>query len=417
MKPLLLNTFDNRGGAAIATYRLHQGLRAAGADAHLLVQSKATADSAVHGPDGYWARAIAPLRPRLDRLATYAYPKRHGTLFSPAGLREDIAARIATIDPDVIHLSWVAGGFLRIETIAQFRRPIVWTLHDMWPFTGGCHYADDCRRFRERCGACPQLQSRKDADLSRRIWQRKHDAWRGVPIAPVAPSRWIAEQARASALFGRRQIEVIPNGIDTRQYCPVDKAQARAAFNLPQDRRLILFSAFNATADARKGYPLLARALHKLAQQSGFADAELLIAGAAQRVGAPDPGFRVHYLGHLDDEPSQVELYSAADLVVAPSMQENLSNVVMESMACGTPVVAFNIGGMPDMIDHRINGYLATPFEPDDLAAGIMWVLEDGNRHARLAQAARDTVLQRFALDSIANRYLALYHSLQQRTS
>lgn len=414
MKVALLNTFDRRGGAAIATYRLHAGLRAVGVESRMLVQIKDTADPTVLDPPSRWRQAFAALRPTLDRLETWRYPNRHSGLFFPAWLPDNIAPRVAAMEPDVVHLFWLGGGFVRIETLAQIQRPIVWTLHDMWPFTGGCHYDEACGRFRAACGSCPMLGSHRESDLSRRTWQRKHDSWEGVPMTVVATSNWIADLARASTLFGHKRIEVIPNGIDTGQYAPLDRTQARAAFNLPQGKRLILFSAVNATSDRRKGGHLLVQALHKLAQSGWAEKMELIVVGAAGPEGVPDIGIKAHYMGYLKDEASQIALYSAADAVVAPSMQENLSNTVMEALACGTPVAAFGIGGMPDMVDHRMNGYLATPFEPDDLAAGIMWLLEDGARHARLAQAARASALERFALDAITNRYLALYQSVQR---
>lgn len=413
MTPLLLNTFDHRGGAAIATYRLHQGLRAIGIASQMLVQAKSTADPSVLAPASALQRALATVRPRLDRLETYRYRNRRSGLFFPAWLPENIASRVRAANPDLVHLFWVGGGFVRIETLARLRRPIVWTLHDMWPFTGGCHYDDQCGKFRAACGHCPQLQSGVEADLSRRVWQRKHDAWLNLPLTVVATSHWIAEQARASSLFRDRRIEVIPNGIDSARYAPQDKARVREALGLPQDKRLILFSAVNATSDRRKGASLLFEALRKLAAAGLAEDTELVVVGAAGPGGMPELGMNAHYMGYRSDEASQVALYAAADVVVAPSMQENLSNVVMEAMACGTPVVAFNIGGMPDMIDHQANGYLAQPFAPDDLAAGIMWVIEDKSRHARLAQAARETVLERFAIERVAKRYLALYRSLQ----
>lgn len=414
MRVALLNTFDRQGGAAIATYRLHAGLRAMGADSRMLVQVKDTDDPAVFGPPSHWRKAFAALRPTLDRMETWPYRNRRSGLFFPAWLPDNIVPRLTAIDPDVVHLFWLGGGFVRIETLARIQRPIVWTLHDMWPFTGGCHYDEDCGRFRAACGSCPMLGSHRESDLSRRIWQRKRDSWRNVPMTVVATSNWIADMARSSTLFGPKRIEVIPNGIDTAKYAPRDRAQARAGFNLPQDKRLILFSAVNATSDRRKGGQLLVQALHRLAQSRWGANLELVVVGASGPEGVPDLGIKAHYMGYLHDEASQIALYSAADAVVAPSMQENLSNTVMESLACGTPVVAFSVGGMPDMVDHRLNGYLATPFEPDDLAAGIMWLLEDEARHARLAEAARASAVERFALDAIAARYLALYRSMQR---
>ncbi len=414
MKVLLLNTFDHKGGAAIATYRLHQGLRAAGLDTQLMVQFRNTADPSVRGPEAPWQRAFAALRPRLDRLEAQFYPGRQRGLFSPAWLPERVASRVERIAPDIVHLFWVAGGFLRIETLARLRRPVVWTLHDMWPFTGGCHYDDGCGRFREACGACPVLGSANDADLSRRVWQRKHDSWQDVPIVVVATSNWIADMARASSLFRNQQIEVIPNGVDTDTYRPLAKLHARAACNLPPSKRLLLFSAVNALSDRRKGHAFLVHALQRLKQQGAADDLELIVVGAAGPGDAPDLGIKAHYMGHLDDEASQIALYSAADAVVAPSMQENLSNTVMESLACGTPVVAFAVGGMPDMIEHLHSGYLAKAFDPDDLAAGIMWVLEDPGRHERLVQAARRGVLERFSMNRIASRYSALYERVRQ---
>ena len=304
------------------------------------------------------------------------------------------------------------GGFLRVETLKKFKQPIVWTLHDMWPFTGGCHYDDECGKFQQSCGNCPILNSERERDLSRRIWKRKQKSWEDVPIVVVATSHWLAKMARSSSLFKDQRVEVIPNGIDTEIYKPGNKEAARAAYNLPQDKHLILFSAFSATIDKRKGNQFLVLALEKMSQAGWGSKTELVIIGASKPESPPDMEMKVHYMGHMHDEISQVLLYSAADVVVAPSMQENLSNTVMESLACGTPVVAFNIGGMPDMINHRINGYLATPFESDDLADGIMWVLESKERHDTLSKQARETVEKRYALKTVANQYLSLYRDI-----
>lgn len=228
----------------------------------------------------------------------------------------------------------------------------------------------------------------------------------------VATSHWLADMARSSSLFKDLRIEVIPNGIDTERYKPIIKKTARSTYNLPEDKHLILFSAFSATSDKRKGNQFLVPALKKMVQEGWGAKTELIIIGASEPENPPDFGMKVHYMGQLHDEISQVLLYSAADVVVAPSMQENLSNTVMESLACGTPVVAFDIGGMPDMVDHEISGYLATPFESSDLADGIRWVLEDADRHDMLSQRARQAAVERYALQTIAHRYSALYQSI-----
>jgi glycosyltransferase involved in cell wall biosynthesis len=409
---LILNAFDIQGGAAIATYRLHRGLRSIGVNSHLLVQGKKTDDSSVIGPATKWQKVLAILRPYLDGVAAYFYSKRQKVLFSSAWLPDKLESKVVKLKPDIIHLFWVNGGFLRIETLKKFKQPIVWTLHDMWPFTGGCHYDDECGKFQQSCGNCPVLHSEYERDLSRRIWERKQKSWEGLPIVVVATSHWLADMARSSSLFKDQRVEVIPNGIDTERYKPGNKEAARAVYNLPQDKYLILFSAFSATSDKRKGNQFLVQALAQMSLAGWGSKAELVIIGASRPENPPDMGMTVHYMGHMHDEISQVLLYSAADVVVAPSMQENLSNTVMESLACGTPVVAFDIGGMPDMIDHQTNGYLATPFESNDLAAGMMWVLENEGRREMLSQRARQTVEERYTLKTVANRYLVLYQSI-----
>lgn len=410
----MLNTDDSRGGAAIATYRLHRGLRSIGVDSHLMVLNKSTDDPTVIGPElkTRLKRAFAYLYKRREARSTSLYYAKDRKLFSPASCPDNLARRVGAFNADVVHLFWVNSGFMKIESLRQFKKPIVWTLHDMWPFTGGCHYDDECGRFRQSCGSCPALRSEREHDISRQVWERKQKSWRDVPIIVVATSHWLAEMARSSSLFKDRRIEVIPNGIDTDRYKPLDKRTAREAYGLPQDRHLVLFSAFNATTDKRKGNQFLAPALKKMAQAGLGEKTELVVIGASAPENPPDLGMKVHYMGHFHDEISQVLLYSAADVTVAPSMQENLSNTVMESLSCGTPVVAFNIGGMPDMIDHQGSGYLANPFESDDLAAGMMWVLENKERHDMQSQHARKTVLERYALKAVANQYLALYQDI-----
>lgn len=409
---LILNTFDTKGGAAIATYRLHSGLRSIGINSQMLVQRKESDDRSVSGPLTKWQYAFSLLRQEIDRAIPKLYGYRPKAIFSPAWLPEKLASKVTKINPDIIHLFWVNYGFIRIETLRKFKQPIVWTLHDMWPFTGGCHYDEECGRFQQSCGKCPVLNSERDRDLSRCILERKQKSWEHVPIVVVATSQWLGNMARASSIFKDQRIEVIPNGIDTEKYKPLDKATARAAYNLPQDKNLILFSAMSASTEKRKGNQYLMPALLRMSHAGWGSKAELVIIGETEPEIPPDLGMKVHYIGRLHDEISQVMLYSAADVVVAPSMQENLSNTVMESLACGTPVVAFNIGGMPDMIDHQKNGYLAMPFESDDLARGMMWVLENKDRHKMLSQRARQSVVERYALELVANRYLALYESI-----
>jgi glycosyltransferase involved in cell wall biosynthesis len=381
-------------------------------DSNLLVQRKKTDDPSVIGPLTKPEKVMALLRSDLEDTATWLFRKRPETLFSSAWLPGTITKKVAKLNSDIVHLFWINYGFLRIESLKNINLPIVWTLHDMWPFTGGCHYDNECGRFRRSCGKCPILHSDRERDLSLRVWERKNKSWKELQIVVVATSRWMADMARASSLFKDKRIEVIPNGLDTRQYKPINKETARDAYNLPHDKKLILFSAFSATSDKRKGHQFLIPALKKISEGGWKSNAELVIIGASRPEKSPVPGMKIHYMGHLHDEISQVLLYSAADVLVAPSMQENLANTVMESLSCGTPVVAFNIGGMPDMIDHQINGYLVKPFEADDLAEGIVWVIGNKERHETLSQRARQMVEERYSLEKIASRYLDLYQNI-----
>jgi glycosyltransferase involved in cell wall biosynthesis len=414
LKIAIINTYDSIGGAAIATYRLQRGLRSIGVDSSLMVMLREKDDPSVVGPDPQCrlSRAISNLYARRDARITRIIQTKGNRYFSPARCPDDLATKVLALDPDLVHLSWVNSGFMKIETLSQFKKPIIWTLHDMWPFTGGCHYDDGCGRFHQSCGKCPILSSDIDRDLSRQIWERKNRSWSDVEIAVVTPSHWLANTARSSSLFKDRRIEVIPNGIDTERYKPLDKRAAREAFGLPHDKHLVLFSALGATNDQRKGNQFLIPALKSIASAGWGDKMELVIVGERTPETPPDLGMKVHYMGQLYDEISMALLYSAADACVAPSTQENLSNSVMEALSCGTPVVAFNIGGMPDMIDHQGNGYLATPFASDDLSTGIMWVLENKTRHEMLAQHSREKVVERFDLKTVANRYLALYQDI-----
>lgn len=414
MKLLMLNTCDSMGGAAIATYRLHRGLRSIGVDSHLMVLDKRTNDPTVIEPEP---------RSRLENVIARFFAKRDGQIthhcqangkgyFSPARCPDKLASKVVSLSPNIVHLFWVNSGFMKIETLKQFKKPIVWTLHDMWPFTGGCHYDDECGRFRDACGKCPVLDSESSKDLSYHVLKRKVDSWSQLPIVVVATSHWLADMARASAVFKSKRIEVIPNGIDTEKYKPIDKALSRHAWGLPLDKNLILFSAFGATSDKRKGNQFLVPALESMSAEGWGKHTELVIIGASEPEHPVDLGMKIHYIGNLNDEISQVLLYSAADVTVAPSMQENLSNTVMESMACGTPVVAFNIGGMPDLIEHMTTGYLASPFEVANLASGIKWVIESKDRHRMLSQAARKSVLEKYTLEKVSSQYIDLYRDI-----
>lgn len=409
MKVLQLSTSDIRGGAARAAYRLHQGLQNIGVTSQILVQSKSSNDEAVAAPKTNLSEGIAKTKVTFDHLPLKLYPQRKGATFSLQWLPDTVSSKVAQLAPDIINPHWINQGFIQIETLAKLKSPLVWTLHDMWAFTGGCHYSQDCDRYTAICGACPQLGSSKDWDLSRWIWKRKAKAWKNLNLTIVTPSKWLGKCANSSSLFKNLRVETIPNGIDIEIYKPINRQVARELLKLPQDKQIIFFGSLRATGDQRKGFHLLQPALQELSK-SGWKDKlELVIFGASQPKHPPEFGFKAHYLGTLSDDLSLAIVDSAADVFVLPSTQDNLPNTVLEAIACGTPCVTFNIGGMPDMIEHQKNGYLAQPYEIDDLAQGIAWVLENKERHQKLSHRAREKVEQEFTLKIQASRYLSLF--------
>jgi glycosyltransferase involved in cell wall biosynthesis len=413
MQVLLLSTFDTTGGAGRAAYRLHKGLQNSGIVSQMLVQTKLSDDKTVIAPQTSMEKSIAKLGHALDTIPSQFYRQREKTEFSTQWVPDLLVSRTAKLNPDLINLHWINNSYLRIETIARFHQPMVWTLHDMWPFTGGCHYDNDCNRYINSCGACPQLYSNNNVDLSRWIWQRKLSAWQKLHLTLVTPSSWLAQCASSSALLKHQRIEVIPNGLDIGRYKPINRQIVRELLNLPQDKQLVLFGAMNATSARRKGFHLLQPALQSLCQSGWQDNVELIVVGASQADNQTDElGFKTHYLGKLGDDISLAQVYAAADVFVAPSIQDNLPNTVMEAIACGTPCVAFKIGGMPEMIEHQQNGYLAQPFEVEDLAKGIAWVLEDRERHQKLCKHARQKAEQEFTSELQAQRYVSLFNEI-----
>lgn len=412
MKVLHLSTSDVDNGGARAAYRLHQGLNSIGCTSQMLVRAKFSSDKTVLPEKS----VLTKLSPPISGMPLRFYPNQNAVMFSPQWFPDVLAVRAKQLNPDIINLHWVCNGYLQIETIAKFNRPLVWTLHDLWPFTGGCDYNQNCDRYKESCGACPQLQSRHAWDLSRWVWQRKVQSWEKANLTLVATSTWMADCARSSSLFRNRRIELIPLGLDTGKYKPIHQKVARELLNLPQDKQLILFGAISATSNQRKGFHLLVPAL-KILKQAGWQEQiELVVFGSSKPEQPADLGFSSHYLGHVHDDISLALIYSAADVMIVPSIQEAFGQTASEALSCGTPVVAFNATGLKDIVDHQQNGYLANPFEIEDLAKGIVWVLEDQERYQKLRFHAREKSLREFSLQVQADRYLSLYKEILEKS-
>ena len=411
MKVLHLATSDRSGGAAIGAYRLHQALRQRGIHSEMLVQRKVTSDPSVHRLSSYlnrWRRARRRLAEWHHQRRLLANPRQADTSHWSLNLYHYPIAEVTNLlGPDIVHLQWVGDNYLPIGALAKIKAPIVWTLHDMWALTGGCHYSGDCTRFRATCGACPQLVTPADADLSSAVSRAKQRSWSNSSITIACVSHWLADCARASSLMNERRIDVIGNIIDPTVFKPIDRAAARRAFNLPADTRLILFGAIGGASDRRKGYTYLHEALSGLEDDGNLA---LVIFGNEQpdELHLPLP---VYQVGALRDELSLSLLYGACDVYVLPTLQEAFGLTLLEALACGTPCVTFAGSGAVDIVRHQENGYVARLRDSKDLLHGIRWVLAQSWPRQQLHQ----DMAARFGAQPIAQQYIELYQSLLGR--
>jgi len=411
LKVLHINTYDTVGGSARSACRINKGLCDIGVDSKMLVQTKDGDDRSIIGPQSKIDKFFSMTRRYVDQMPLSFYRHREKLTQNLQWLPYGQQNKIRKIDADICHLHWICAGFVRIEELARIRKPIVWTLHDMWALTGGCHIPGECERYTESCGKCPQLGSLCNFDLSRWVWFRKNRAWKDLNLTVVAPSSWMAECARKSSIFHKKRVEVINNGLDVDKFKPLSKHLARETFSLNQDKKIILFGAINADIDRNKGLSYIVQALRH-AERRMLNNAELVIFGISSSEETLNLGLPVRYIGRLYDDVSLSMLYSAADVMVVSSIQEAFGQTASEAMACGCPVVAFKTSGLVDIVDHGQNGYLAKPFDPIDLAKGICWAMEDSQKRERLGRKAREKAVSKFEIRGIAAQYFGLYENI-----
>lgn len=380
MKVVHINTSDKSGGAAIAAYRLHKELLKKGIDSKMLVLNKTTDEKEIFSIvrsklDKF---LISKIKFQLEYLIFKKYRERENKIiFSQGKYGYSIVDNPLVKEADIIQLHWINAGMLSIKDILKLnsmRKKIVWTLHDMWPFTGGCHYAGECKKYKENCGNCEILKTKVDNDITRKIFNNKNKNFKNIDFKVIGCSNWITQCARESSLFKSKQIKTIPNVLDINIFKKIEKKIARNILNLSENKKYILFGAMSSTGDKRKGYDYLKKSLLILNEKYPELkeEVEILIFGASYSNSEDKFPFKINFLGQLNDETTLALVYNSANVFVAPSLEENLANTVNESLACGTPVTAFYIGGMLDMIKHKSNGYLAKYKDSNDLANGIL---------------------------------------------
>ncbi|MDB2434677.1 glycosyltransferase family 4 protein [Luminiphilus sp.] len=413
MRIVLINSADSGGGAARAAMRLHLALLSIGVDSTFLVSVKSSNEPSMAARGDVIGKGLGLVRPFIDRLPLFLYPQRQRLPFSCGWLpARDMVKTIRRLAPDIVHVHWIGGGTLSIGDLKKISAPIVWSLHDMAPFTGGCHYAGECERFTNSCGACPQLGSRLSIDMSSVALRRKIRSYTNLDIQVVGLSRWLASEASRSAVFKNCNVQNLPNPIDTDKFAPLGKNFCREMLGLPKNKKIILFGAMSATHDLRKGWLQMRETVGKLKEPS----LHFVVFGSGKPTDdlGPDLTNRVTFLGQLHDDISLRIAYSAANVFVLPSLQENLANTAMEALACGTPVAAFNIGGNQDLVQHKETGYLARPYDTDDLADGIKYLCI-ASEAERIQKNTTAFVAENFSFAVVAEKYKALYAEVLMR--
>jgi glycosyltransferase involved in cell wall biosynthesis len=413
MNVLHVGETDNRGGAARASYRLHRGLLKMDVRSRMLVQWRHSDDPTVQGLE----RKRDKLTARIRRYVEKSILRWSGDSIVYESLNllpSTLGKHLRDYAPDLIHLHWIGNDTLSIPEIGRIDAPIVWTLHDMWPFRGIEHYSDaslrdhlsngrDSRRTSASGGAdAPPLDH----------WMRRFKSrrWKSADMTFVATTPWMEEQCRQSLVTDGARIERIPYGLDLNTYKPVSQSTARRVLNLPEDKQLLLFGALNPSTNPRKGFAVLQTALHHLDADPD--EVALVIFGEAASASPVDFPLDVHYLGRLYDDATLALAYSSADVMIVPSILEAFGQTIIEAMACGVPVVTFDATGPGGIVQHKKTGYLAEPFEAESLTAGIHWLLDSPDRCQNLGKESRRCVEANYDIRDSARQYMSLYRDL-----
>ncbi len=414
MRVLIVNTSENVGGAAVAANRLKEALNNNGIKAKMLVRDKQTDDITVAQLPQSWRQRWNFVWERFVVFIRLHFRRDNLFLIDIANAGTDITRTREFREADVIHLSWINQGMMSlggIRKILESHKPVVWTMHDLWPASSICHYARDCRNFEKKCGNCPLLPGGGSKnDLSAKVWRRKRQLLSRHSILFVTCSRWLGDMAKKSGLLAGQKVISIPNPIDTRVFKKENREEARLRVGLPEGKRLILFVSQRVT-DTRKGMEYFVAAINKLVEQHPQMKEDTAVAilgGQAEEVAGMLP-LQAYPIGFVNDEKKIAGIYNSVDLFVLPSLEDNLPNTIMEAMACGVPCVGFNTGGIPEMIDHMKNGYVAEYKNADDLARGIHWAMDEAD-HRQLADEAQRKVSACYSQYAVAMKYIEAYN-------
>lgn len=416
MRVLIVNTSERIGGAAIAAGRLVEALKNNGIKAKMLVREKQTDRLSVIELKRNWWRVWQFIWERILIWKENRFKKHNLFAVDIANTGTDITVLPEFQAADIIHLHWINQGMLSlndIRKILQSGKPVVWTMHDMWPCTGICHHARECDKFHQECHHCPYIyKGGGKKDLSNQVFKKKKEVYQSAPVTFVTCSRWLKERAGQSALLKGHTIVDIPNPISTGLFKPQNALAARNKMELPTDKKLILFGSVKVT-DKRKGIDYFIESCKLLAEKYPEMKEELgvVVYGKNSECLKPLIPFQVYALNYISNEKDLVNIYNAVDLYVTPSLEENLPTTIMEAMACGVPCVGFNVGGIPEMIDHLHNGYVAEYKSAEDLANGIIWTLSESEYQSLSEEACRKAV-SNYSESIVAKKYIDIYNKI-----
>lgn len=330
---------------------------------------------------GAWARIVSKIEDKIQAYLTRKIDKRLGSFSYPV-LGNNLAKLEQVKNADVIYIHWALKGMMNLrsmEQLARLNKPVVIFLHDMWNITGGCHHSFSCEKYKtEGCNNCPMFPADKKNDLSAKEFRKKMRLYSKYNnLFFVSPSKWLYDCAKESLLTKNKPVFYIPNILDKALFKPADKTVARQILNVDTGETVIAFGAITVNSPY-KGWTYLQKALELLSKDDSLKNISVLIFGSAynKEIANAIP-FKTRFMGYLLDEYSTSLVYNASDVFIAPSLAEAFGYVVMEALSCGTPVVGFNVGGIPDMIRHKENGYLAKYKDADDVSEGIRFCLKN----------------------------------------
>jgi glycosyltransferase involved in cell wall biosynthesis len=421
LKVVHLNTYDGNGGAGRACIRLNRALLSQNIDSKIIVHYKFGKNPQIGDFNtNAIKRAYTAATILLERMLAKRYLKPLKTPFSFTWFGRSVINHPDVRNADIIHLHWVNHGFLNpkhIAEIAKLNKPVVWTFHDSNAFTGGCHVRYTCNHFEQQCGTCPLLKNEAPDDYSHRIWKQKHEAYSELSFQIIAPSAWMARSVLKSSLMRGREISHIPNTLETDIFKPFDKQLAKEQIGFPKNKFVLLSGFMPSRKDMHKGTSYLLESLELLKTRLGnnAANVELVVFGNRNRTDVPEFPFKTHFLGKINNDEQLALCYAGADAFLIPSLEDNLPYTVMESLSCGTPVVAFTTGGIPDMVKHMQNGYLAAYRSSESFTDGMEWVINHADKN-KLNWEARKSVMENFSEELIAKKHIDLYRQLLSPT-